>query len=351
MWGRQNNPRRLTELATKGEVLAREGWPPAPEQEGDPIPFPNIDPVFIDLGFFQIRWYALAYIAGLILGWQYVRLLVLNDRVWAEKNWQNFPRAGEFWIVPLFHWRVPHPRFSFPLKVRKDHQVKPPATPVQIDDLLLWAALGVIVGGRMGYVFLYAMWYDHLRAYLLENPTRMLYVWEGGMAFHGGLIGVIVAVLLFARVNKLDPIRVGDTIAIATPIGLFFGRIANFINGELWGKVTTLPWGIIFPHPDAGPLPRHPSQLYEATLEGIVLFAIMHYMAYNTRALHKPGMMIGTFLLGYGAARFSVEFVRETKDYIFSPDNWFTMGMLYSIPMMLAGLAFIFYATRKRYPD
>lgn len=130
------------------------------------------------------------------------------------------------------------------------------------------------------------------------------------------------------------------------PSGFFFGRLANFINAELWGKVTTVPWGVVFPHPEAGPLPRHPSQLYEAGLEGLALFAIMHVMANHTRALHKPGLMVGTFLTGYGIARFSVEFVRETKDYFFSPEHWFTMGMFYSIPMVLAGIAFILYSQR-----
>ena len=253
----------------------------------------------------------------MILGWQYVRLLVLNDRLWAVKNWGTFPRERAEWTVPFTHLTIPHPRFAFPQKVRKEFGVKAPATPTQIDDLLLWAALGVIIGGRLGYVFLYAMWYEPLRQHILENPMRIFFVWEGGMAFHGGLIGVIVATLLFARLNKLDPIRLGDTVAIAAPIGLFFGRLANFINAELWGKVTTVPWGVVFPHSDAGPLPRHPSQLYEAALEGLLLFAVMHFMAYHTRVLHRPGQMVGTFLVGYGLARFGVEFVRETKDYFF----------------------------------
>jgi phosphatidylglycerol:prolipoprotein diacylglycerol transferase len=322
-----------------GARIPAQTWSPA-------IPFPNIDPVFIDLGFFQIRWYALAYIFGLVLGWQYVQLLLRADRLWAEKDWRTFPRERAVWTVPLLGWRVPHAKLSFDKKVRRAHKVKKPATALQIDDLLLWAALGVIIGGRLGYIFLYALWYEHLRDFYLENPLRMIFVWQGGMSFHGGLLGVIVAVLVFAKVNKLDAIRVGDVIAPAVPIGLFFGRLANFINGELWGKVTTLPWGVIFPDPSAGPLPRHPSQLYEAGLEGIVLFLLLYFLTWHTRALHKRGLMVGVYLLGYAVARFLVEFVRETKDYIGSPDNWFTMGMLFSLPMALAGAAFIWFALR-----
>ncbi len=309
-----------------------------------PIPFPNIDPVALDLGFFQIRWYALAYIFGLILGWQYVALLVRSDRLWAEKDWRAFPRETAHFKVPFFGWRVPCPRLSFDKKTRTKFQVRPPATVDHIGDLLLWAALGVILGGRLGYIFLYALWYDNLRAYYLEDPVRILFTWEGGMSFHGGLIGVIVAVLIFARFAKLDAFRLGDVIAPAVPIGLLLGRLTNFINGELWGTVTTVPWGVVFPHPEAGPLPRHPSQLYEAGLEGIVLFALLYYLTWHTRALHRRGFMTGVFFLGYAVARFLVEFVRETKDYIISPDNWFTMGMLYSIPMGLVGLAFLWFA-------
>jgi len=279
-----------------------------------------------------------------VLGWQYVQLLLRSDRLWAEKDWKNFPREWTVWILPLVGWRIPHPRLSFEKRKIRHFKVKKPATALQIDDLLLWAALGVILGGRLGYVFLYAMWYEHLRDFYLESPMRMLYVWQGGMSFHGGLLGVMVAILIFARLNKLDAIRVADVIAPAVPIGLLFGRLANFINGELWGKVTTVPWGVIFPHADAGPLPRHPSQLYEAGLEGIVLFCILYYFTWYMRALHRPGCTTGIFLLGYAIARFFVESVRESKDYIGSPDNWFTMGMLFSLPMGLAGLALIWFA-------
>jgi len=327
-------------------------WRPPHAQQGSfVIPFPNIDPVFIDLGFFQIRWYALAYIFGIVLGWQYVLLILRTDRLWAEKDWTTFPREKTSTKLPFLGWRISHARLGFDKKIQRAHQVRKPATALQVDDLLLWAALGVILGGRLGYIFLYAMWYPNLRDYYLAEPLRMMQVWEGGMSFHGGLIGVIIAVLVFSKLNKLDAVRVGDLIAPAVPIGLFFGRIANFINGELWGKVTTLPWGVIFPNPAAGPLPRHPSQLYEAGLEGIVLFFILYYFAWHARALHKRGLLIGIYLLCYSIARFSVEFVRETKDYIGSPDNWFTMGMLFSIPMGLAGLAFIWFALREKSPQ
>ena len=311
------------------------------------IPFPDIDPVALDLGFFQIRWYALAYIFGLILGWQYVVMIVRADRLWARKDWRTFPREVADFVVPYLKWRIPHPRLSFDKKTKTKFQVRPPATPDHIGDLLLWAALGVILGGRLGYVFLYAFWYDELRAYYLEAPIRILFTWQGGMAFHGGLIGVAIAILLFARRYKLDPFRLSDVIAPAVPIGLFFGRLTNFINGELWGKVTTVPWGVVFPHPSAGALPRHPSQLYEAGLEGLVLFAMLFLFTWYTRALHKRGFMTGVFLLGYSLSRFLVEFVRETKDYIGSPDNWFTMGMLFSIPMGIAGAALIWIALYK----
>ncbi len=314
------------------------------------IPFPDLDPVFIDFGFFQIRWYALAYIAGLVLGWQYVKLLLRTDRLWATKDVAHFPKETGGWKIPFLPLTIPGPRLSFDAKTRKKFGVSAPATADHIDDLLLWAAVGVIAGGRIGYVLFYAMWYEGLREHYFENPLRVFFLWEGGMAFHGGLIGVILAIVWFARRNKLDPFRVGDVVAVATPIGLFFGRIANFINGELWGKVTTVPWGVIFPHPNAGPLPRHPSQLYEATLEGLVLLIILSVIAYNTKAFTRPGLITGIFLIGYAIARTIAEFFRETESYFLSPDNWFTMGMLYSLPMVAVGVGFIWFALRKPAP-
>ncbi len=304
--------------------------------------------MLFDFGIIQIRWYALAYIFGLMLGWQYIRLLLITDRLWAEKRWKDFPRERTSWVVPLVGWRVTVPHLHFDKKMRRKYRVRAPATPDQVDDLLLWAALGVILGGRLGYVFLYAMRYENLRDYYFANPLRIFYVWEGGMAFHGGLVGVIIAIILFSRRNKLNAFRLGDVVAVAAPIGLFFGRLANFINGELWGRVTTAPWGVIFPHPDAGPLPRHPSQLYEATLEGLVLFGILWVLTYHTRIFHRPGLMTGIFLVGYSLARFSLEFFREASSYVFSPEHWLTMGMLFSIPMGLAGAGFIWFALRKK---
>lgn len=321
--------------------------PATPPRSGvKAIPFPDIDPVLFDFGIFQIRWYALAYIFGLVLGWQYVRLLLKTDHLWAEKDWCAFPRKMTTWIVPFTKVGISVPKLSFDKRTQKKFQVRAPGTPLHVDDLLLWAAVGVIIGGRLGYVFLYAMWYEGLRDFYIENPLRIFMVWQGGMAFHGGLIGVFIAVILFSRRYRLDPVRLGDAIAPAAPIGLFFGRIANFINGELWGKVTDAPWGVIFPHPQAGPLPRHPSQLYEAALEGLLLFTILYVVVHYTRALQRPGLVTGLFLVGYSMARFSVEFVRETQSFVFSPDHWFTVGMLYSLPMAAIGAAFIWWGLK-----
>ena len=192
------------------------------------MPFPDIDPVIFQIGPFALRWYALAYIAGLLLGWRYVVLLARRTTIWPKQA---------------------------------------PASEVQIDDLLLWVTLGVVLGGRLGYVTFYNT------AYYAANPSDIIAVWQGGMSFHGGLLGVIVTVILYARRHAIALFSLGDMIAAAVPIGLFFGRLANFINSELWGRTTNVAWGVIFPN--GGPLPRHPSQLYEAALEGLFLFALL----------------------------------------------------------------------------
>ena len=223
------------------------------------IPFPTIDPVLISIGPFAIRWYALAYIVGIMLGWRLVRRLV--------------QRPG---------WQV---------------------TPEAIDDLLFYVTLGVILGGRIGYVLFYQT------GYYLSHPLDILAVWHGGMSFHGGLLGVLTATMLFARSRKLAFFELTDAMAVVTPIGLFFGRIANFINGELWGRVTDVPWAMVFPN--AGPEPRHPSQLYEAGLEGLVLFAVMLWCAYRPRRPGARGALSGVFLIGYALARIPVEFFRQ----------------------------------------
>src|SRR5881394_1085811 len=211
------------------------------------LPYPDIKPEIFSIGPFAIRWYALAYIAGLMIGWQIMR------------------------------------------RVCK----QPPVvlSPPKIDDFLLWAALGVILGGRLGYVLFYKP------GFFLENPLQILTLWEGGMSFHGGLLGVIVAILVFSYRNAIHPFLLSDMMAIVTPIGLFFGRLANFINGELWGRPTDVPWSMVFPH--GGPLPRHPSQLYEAALEGVILFIIVGLLV-RAGALKRPGIVTAVFAIGYG---------------------------------------------------
>lgn len=264
------------------------------------MPFPDIDPVLIQIGPFAIRWYALAYIAGLVLGWRYVVALAQTPRIW--------PGAA-------------------------------PVTKLDVDDALLWAALGVILGGRLGYVLVYNP------AYFASHPLEIFYVWQGGMSFHGGAFGVLVAILLFARSRGIPPLSMMDLASAAAPIGLFFGRIANFINAELWGRVTDAPWGVIFP--TGGPLPRHPSQLYEAALEGIALFLLLRVLTHSLGALKKPGVTTGIFIAGYGVARTTVEFFREPDQqigYLFG--DWLTMGIILSVPMVLVGAGLALYCAR-----
>jgi len=222
------------------------------------IPFPAIDPVAVSLGPFAIRWYALAYIVGLIIGWRYC--LMLADR-------------------------PPN------LLSRKE-----------IDDFLVWATLGVVLGGRIGYVLFYNL------PYYTEHPIQALYLWHGGMSFHGGALGVTLAIVLFARRRKLSILALADIVIEAIPIGLFFGRIANFINGELYGRETDVPWAMVFP--GGGPLPRHPSQLYEAACEGLLLFLLL-FIAEHRGARRRPGLETGIFLAGYAVARMSGEFFRQ----------------------------------------
>ena len=258
------------------------------------IPFPAFDPVIVQLGPFAIRWYALAYIAGLLLGWQLLKRIVR--------------RPG---------WRL---------------------TAEQIDDLLFYATLGVILGGRLGFVFFYHP------GYYLSHPLEIVAVWQGGMSFHGGLVGVVVACLVFAWRHGLPFLEIADAVAVVAPIGLFFGRIANFINAELWGRVTDVPWGVIFP--GAGPAPRHPSQLYEAMLEGIVLFVVLQVMARGARDPATAGRLGGVFLLGYGLSRAFVELFREPDAHLGHLFGFLTMGQLLSLPMILAGAALIVHAGR-----
>lgn len=258
------------------------------------IPFPPIDPVLISVGPFAIRWYALAYILGIVLGWRLVRRIV--------------QRPG---------WRV---------------------TTEAVDDLVFYVTLGVILGGRLGYVLFYQP------GHYLDRPLELLAVWRGGMSFHGGLIGVLVATLLFARQRRLAFFELTDALAVVTPIGLFLGRLANFVNAELWGRVTDVPWGVIFP--TAGPVPRHPSQLYEAGLEGLVLFAVMLWAARGPHPPEDCGRLSGIFLVGYALARICVEFFREPDVQIGYLAGGVTMGQLLSLPMLLFGLLLILRARR-----
>ena len=262
------------------------------------IPFPAFDPVAISIGPFAVRWYALAYIAGLLLGWWLARRLLEAPKLWGRPA----PFASE-----------------------------------ALDDLLVYMAAGVVLGGRIGYVLFYNLdWY-------LAHPLDALMVWHGGMSFHGGLIGSTLAMVLFARRRGLAFLPVFDLVAAVVPIGLFFGRIANFINGELWGRVTDVPWAMVFPA--AGPEPRHPSQLYQAGLEGIILFVIMMLLV-RAGGLKKPGLVSGTFLACYGVARIIGEFFRQPDVQIGFLAGGLTMGMLLSLPMIAIGLWLIVAARR-----
>ena len=259
------------------------------------MPFPNIDPVLLQIGPLAIRWYALAYVAGILLGWRYAVGLTRNLAIWRG--------------------------------------AAPTANEKQVDDLVLWVTLGVIVGGRLGYVLFYKP------ALIWTDPVEILRTWNGGMSFHGGLIGVVAALVGFSIANKIDLLRLADLTAPAVPIGLLFGRLANFINGELWGRPTTLPWGMVFPR--AGLEPRHPSQLYEAGLEGIFLFLALRWATHGARALPRRGFVTGLFLVCYGLFRILLENVREPDRDMPTFPMGLTMGIMLSVPMVLVGLGLI----------
>jgi phosphatidylglycerol:prolipoprotein diacylglycerol transferase len=258
---------------------------------------PNFDPVAFSIWIFDVRWYALAYITGLILAWLYCR-------------WMS---------------RLPPQRLK----------------PVDFDDFLLWATLGVVLGGRIGYVLFYKP------DYYLQNPLEVFFIWRGGMSFHGGLLGVLAAIGLFARSRGVSYFTLSDIIGAATPIGLCLGRIANFINGELFGRTTdstVVPWAMVFPQ--GGPIARHPSQLYEALLEGLLLFLVLHVMV-RRGALQRTGLVSGAFMIGYGLARIVAEFFRQPDDFLQFVLPHTTMGQVLSLPMVLIGVAIILWA-RKR---
>jgi phosphatidylglycerol:prolipoprotein diacylglycerol transferase len=263
------------------------------------LPYPSIDPVLIAIGPLPIRWYALAYIAGLVLGWSYARALVKQKAFWGA-------------AVPI--------------------------DPLDIDDLLLSAALGVILGGRLGYVLFYNA------EFYLAHPAEIFAVWKGGMSFHGGLAGTALAIYVLAKRKRISVLSLADVCAAAVPIGLFLGRLANFIKPELWGRPTSVPWAMVFP--GAGPSPRHPSQLYEAGLEGIVLFFVL-YIAVHVGALRRPGLVAGLFAAGYGIARITCEFFREPDPQLGFLFGGATMGMLLSLPLIAIGISFIVRAYRR----
>ncbi|MHB2167060.1 prolipoprotein diacylglyceryl transferase [Alsobacter sp. R-9] len=262
------------------------------------IPFPVIDPVLVQVGPFAIRWYALAYIAGLIGGWLYARRLAADAALWGGR---------------------------------------PRPTVEDLDDLLVYAALGVVLGGRIGYVLFYNL------DFFLQHPGEALAVWKGGMSFHGGLIGCGLAMLLLAKRRGLPLTSLSDVACAVVPLGLGLGRIANFINAELWGRPTDVPWAMVFPN--AGPLPRHPSQLYEATLEGLVLLVVL-WLAIRAGALKRPGLVSGLFGMGYGLARIVCEFFREPDPQLGFLMGGATMGMLLSLPLVAAGLVLVLRARR-----
>jgi phosphatidylglycerol:prolipoprotein diacylglycerol transferase len=274
------------------------------------LPFPVVNPVAVEigplpfgLGSLPLRWYALAYIGGFLLGWAYLRHIVARDQFW---------RSGQ-----------------------------PRPSALGIDDLVVFVAFGVLLGGRLGHI----VFYDS-QTYL-EHPFEALMVWKGGMAFHGGFIGAMVGMALFARKEKLPLLTCFDLTAIVSPIGLFLGRIANFIKPELWGRPSDVPWAMVFPSPAAGDMPRHPSQLYEASLEGVAL-GVALWIALRAGALKSPGLAAGIFGVGYGAARIFCEFFRDPDPVQEALPHGLTMGMVLSLPMIAAGLALIANALRGR---
>jgi phosphatidylglycerol:prolipoprotein diacylglycerol transferase len=265
----------------------------------DPIQWKSLglNPVALRLGWLVIRWYSLAYLAGILVGWWYVLKLIATP---------GAPMARR-----------------------------------HADDMVFYATLGIILGGRIGYVLFYdpALYWAH--------PVDILRLWDGGMSFHGGVIGTSLGIFYLARRNHLSWLRIHDYVACCVPFGLFFGRLANFVNGELWGKATSVPWAMVFP--TGGDVARHPSQLYEAGLEGILLFLVLWYLFWRTKARYQPGKLVGAFLLGYGLCRFFVEFFRESDAQLmqFAQDTHLHMGQWLSLPMLAGGLYLVLTAPRR----
>ena len=256
----------------------------------------HLDPIALDLGFLQIHWYSLAYIAGILLGWYYLTKLI---------DQPNAPMARR-----------------------------------HADDFVFYATIGILAGGRLAYVFFY-------QPEILRNPFDILKLWQGGMSFHGGALGVSLGIFWMARKHGLSWLRIHDYIACCAPFGLFFGRMANFVNGELWGRPSDVPWAIIFPHADDG-LPRHPSQLYEAGLEGLLLGLVLAFFFWRTDARNEPGKLVGIFLIGYGLSRFIVEFFREPDAQLGTLSWGLTMGQTLTVPMLIGGVYLIATAAKRR---
>jgi phosphatidylglycerol:prolipoprotein diacylglycerol transferase len=257
------------------------------------MPFPEIDPVAFSLGPIAVHWYGLAYVAGILCGWLYARRLARNDALWPND--------------------------------------RSPITATHLDDFLVWVAVGIVLGGRIGYI----LFYDF--AAVVDNPVRAIQIWNGGMSFHGGFLGATLAMVFFARRNGIPVLSMFDIVATVVPFGLLFGRIANFINAELWGRISDVPWAVVFP--TGGPFSRHPSQLYEAGLEGVVLLLLLAALVFGAKALKRPGLVSGAFLCGYALSRIFVEFFREPDAQLgYLAFDWLTMGMLLSLPMVALGL-------------
>ncbi|MBM9594446.1 prolipoprotein diacylglyceryl transferase [Roseitranquillus sediminis] len=290
------------------------------------LPFPDISPEIFTIslfGFdFALRWYALAYIVGIVVGWRLATAALRRSRLWPADT--------------------------------------PPMTPAQLEELLTWIVLGILIGGRLGFVLIYQP------GYYLTHPLEIPAIWQGGMSFHGGLAGVTIGALIYARRHGLPLLSTADALALGTPPGIFFGRLANFINAELWGRPTELPWGVVFPGAAAQDCPavaglcaRHPSQLYEAALEGLLLGGLLVWLAWRRGWLRRPGRMVGLFIAGYGAARFVVEFVRQPDAQFVGPGNpmgyalqagplGLTMGQILSLPMIALGLWLMLRARHQR---
>ena len=279
------------------------------------LTLPDINPVIFQFGFVSIRWYALAYVAGIVLGWLYIGKLLRNEPLWTPR---------------------PAPQSSAPLSTD------------QLDDLILWITGGVILGGRIGYI----LFYD--ASIIWTKPLEVFMIQHGGMSFHGGFLGVVISTVLYTKLKKFDLaqiLNIGDLLACAAPIGLGLGRLANFVNGELWGRTTDVPWAMVFcnRYNCAGGLsPRHPSQLYEAACEGLILFAVLWYLSHVRREFKRPGLVMGAFIVGYGIFRVIIENFREPDEQMIGFfKNVITMGQSLSLLMLIAGSFFIWFAVRN----